>query len=329
MKRKLISVLVALLVLVAGCASLGGGGADDADPAAQDPSAGDPASQPGGDGDAALDDSQDAPSQLQVDRAIIRTGTVQLRAPDFRTTRDAVADRAGDLGGYVSGSASTRHTRDNRSWTTGYVVVRVPTERFADVLAFARDRGTVLDEETQTEDVSDRLVDLEARLENNEARRERLRSFYERADSTQALLGIEERLSSVQSTIEQLQAKQRALEDRVAFATLRVEIREPEPGSGQPDRNGTPLVGAFVESAWSVVGLLYGLSLFAVRVTPYLLTFGLPAFLVGVVARRRFDGLPWSVSFAGAGSRRPQPGSAAEASDPDTADPGGSGSDEH
>lgn len=305
MKRQLIPVVVALLVLVAGCAGLGGGGADGADPAGQDLSAGDSPPQQGGDSDAARENSRDETRQLQADRAIIRTGTLQLRADDFRTTRAAIADRARDLGGYVSGSASTRHTRGNRSWTTGYVVVRVPTDRFADALEFARDRGTVLDEETGTEDVSDRLVDLEARLENNRARRERLRSFYERANSTGALLRIEERLSSVQATIEQLEAEKRALEDRVAFATLRVEIRDPQPDGGGSVSDGTPLVGAFVASAWSVVGLLYGVALFAVRVTPYVLTFGLPALLVGVVARRRYDGRPWSDRPAGEGARAP------------------------
>lgn len=317
--RTLLTVAVVVLVALAGCASFGGdaggaaggggdggeamsgdggdGGGGDAAAATDgaDPAAG----TDGGDGDGGgtTGGSQQAVSgqPLQVDREIIRTGTVELRVEDFEGARSAIADRARRLGGYVSGSASTHHTRENESWTTGYVVVRVPSDRFSDVLAHARDRGTVLDEQTETRDVTDKLVDLDARLTNLKERRQRLRSFYERANSTGELLRIEEELASVQSEIERLEAKKRSLEDRVAFATLRVEIREPEPERQEtPEQAGASLVSAFLGSMATLRDLAYGLVLFAARLGPFVLFVGLPALAVGLVARRGVGGsLPW------------------------------------
>jgi len=224
----------------------------------------------------------------QIDRAIIRTGTVRLRVDDFATARGSVGDRARQLGGYVDASASTRHTRDNETWTTGYVVVRVPSDRFSDVLTHARDRGTVLNEEMETEDVTDKLVDLDARLTNLEQRRDRLRSFYEQANSTQELLRIEQELSSVQSEIERVEAQKRSLEDRVAFATLRVELAEPQPESGPVDPNSdTTLAAAFLGSIATLIDLGYGLLLLTVRLVPFVLVLGLPIFAVGLFVRRR------------------------------------------
>jgi len=309
-KRTLLTVAVAALVVLAGCATVGSGDGGDATDGEVLSDASDGADgggdggggaqdqASGGDGDgAAADGGQAAVSgqPLGVDRAIIRTGTVELRVEDYDTARSAIADRARSLGGYVAGSGSTRHTRDNQSWTTGYVVVRVPSGRFSDVLSHARDRGTVTDEETQTEDVTDELVDLEARLTNLKERRDRLRSFYDRANSTGELLRIEEELSSVQSDIEQLEAKKRALEDRVAFATLRVELREPEPDvTAEDGAAGASLVSAFLGSMATLVDLAYGVVLFTVRLAPFVLFLGLPALVLGLAARRRFGtGLPW------------------------------------
>jgi len=313
-KRTLLTVAVALLVVLAGCASIGSGdgAAGGGDGAGEDFAASEDGAQEmdsggdggdGGGGDAAQASSGDGAGAsaeggqgavsgqpVQVDRAIIRTGTVELRIENFDTARAAIADSARSHGGYVSGSGSTLHTRDNESWTTGYVVVRVPSDQFSDVLSGARTRGTVLNEETRTEDVTDQLVDIEARLTNLRERRDRLRSFYEQANSTDELLRIEEELSSVQSDIEQLEAKKRSLEQRVSFATLRVELEEPEPGR-MPDEDPTfaaSLVSTFLGSMATLGGMVTGFALFVAGLAPFLLFLGIPALAVGLLARRRF-----------------------------------------
>lgn len=300
MKRKhgLVAVGLAVLVVLAGCAAIGGdSGGDSAELAGGDGGDGANAAgveSTGDDGADSGESQQSVPAEqsARVDRAVVRTGTVELRSEEFGTTRSAVADHARSLGGYVSGSGSTRHSRDNRSWTTGYVVVRVPTGRFDGMLSFARERGTVVDEETQTEDVTDQLLDLDARLTNLQQRRDRLRSFYERANSTRELLDVESELSSVQSEIERLEAEKRSLEDRVAYATLRVEIDEPTPPTAADATAGASLLGTFRDSTATLLGLAYGFVLFGARLAPYLVFLGVPALLAGLLLRRRVGASP-------------------------------------
>lgn len=320
--RGLVTVALVAVVVLAGCGSLGGGGgaanAGDGGGGGADGASG-PAGGDGGESGGEAGGGEDAlagQTQAQVDRAVIRTGTIELRVEDFEAARSAVAERARSLGGYVSESGSTRNTRDNRSWMTGYVVVRVPAERFSDALADARERGTVLSEGTETEDVTDRLVDLEARLTNLRERRDRLRSFYERANSTEELLRVEERLSSVQSEIEQLEAERRALENRVAFSTLRVELREPEPGADADEPGNSP-VSAFLGSVGALGDLLYGAVLLAARLGPFVL-FGGAVLAAGLLARRVAGGrLPWRADAPAAGeSEPPRDGDPGDGSDP-------------
>jgi hypothetical protein len=306
-KHKLIPLLLAILVVLAGCGSMGsdggdGGGAvgeggDGAQSAA--PDSGDGGGGVGGGDQGAAESGQQSDvssRQLQVDRSIIREGTLELRVEDFESARSQIADHARNLNGYVSGSGSSLQSRDNQSWKRGHVVVRVPSERYAEMLSFGQERGTVLSEDTSTTDVTDQLVDLDARLTNLKDRRSRLRSFYDQANTTEELIRIEEQLSEVQREIEQLEAEKRSLEDRVALATLRVELREPRPDpvSEDEDTTGASLVSAFQQSATTALDVGYGVLIVGVSLTPYLLIFGIPALLIGAVARHRYGvTLPW------------------------------------
>lgn len=292
-RKLLVTVVVGLAVVLAGCAGggdtsqgLGGsqlqaggdggdaGGAPEADVPDQS-----------GDGDQSAIDAANA----QTNRAIIRTGTVRVEVENFTTARDAVERDARDMGGYVSSSDASLHRSGEETWRSGYVVVRVPSGNFSAMIAAAEAKGTVLSRSSETEDVTDRLVDLNARLENLRAERDRLRTFYEEANSTEELLQVEERLSDVQGEIERLEAQKRSLEDQVAYSTVRVELEEPAPDRGssvRPSFSEQSPVSAFTNSVDAL--LFVGRTLFigAVAAVPWLLTLAVPVVILGLVVRR-------------------------------------------
>lgn len=289
-------------LLLAGCAGLGGdqasapagdggsGGASDGGDGAELAYAGDDGGQESGgdsqgatDGQAATDDVE---RSLRDDRAIIKTGSVVLEVESYEETHSALAAEARQRGGYVAGSNTNLHREGNDTWRTGSLVVRIPAEEFDGMVEATGDSGTVVREQTETEDVTDQLVDLNARIENVEQRRDRLRDFYERAASTEDLLRIERELSEVQGEIERLEAKRRSLEDRVAYSTLRIEIREPAPDSpGIAKRapyHERSLLGVFLSSLADVVVFARSLLVTAAGLLPWLVALGVPA---AVVAR--------------------------------------------
>ncbi|WP_276271988.1 DUF4349 domain-containing protein [Haloarcula litorea] len=228
---------VATLLLLAGCAGMGsnaGGGGDGAQLSAGAADGGgarqQSADQAGDGGDGGGTAQADVAAQQ---RSIIKRGHMVVEVENFSDSRAALAGQTRQYGGFVAGSSQRLHRTGNTTWTTGYVVLRVPSEDYGELQDDVADEGTVLSEETETEDVTDQLVDLEARLENLRERRSRLRTFYEEANGTEELLRIEEELSEVQGQIERLQAQKRSLERKVAYSTLRVELREPDPGPDQ------------------------------------------------------------------------------------------------
>lgn len=287
-RRVAVAVALAALLVLAGCT--GGSGGDGGEltrsQATGDASAGEQTSQESG--------GSGQPELAAQSRLRVTTGEVRVEVEEFGAARSELASATADLGGYVSDSSQQRHTEGNRTWTTGTVTIRVPSGNFSALLARAKALGTVESVSTDTEDVTEQVVDIEARLDNLRAQRDRLRTLYDEANDTEAVLEVGERLSEVQSEIERLEGKLQVLQDRVAYSTLTVHLAEPEPEEPTETSRDeawydTGVVAAFAESAHGVVVTLRALAVAFAYAAPYALAFGAPV-VAGVVALRRWNG---------------------------------------
>lgn len=306
--RRWVALLVAVLAVTAGCTGAGGGDSADGQlnggevefqgDAAEDTvmATGTPVAErdagDGGGGVAAPDDAATGEYNVQqfAERQLILTGQVAVEVDDFSTARSNLTQTTESHGGFVSDTRQEVHRVDNETWTEGIVVLRVPRENFTTVFEAAEDEGELLNSERNSQDVTDQLVDIRARLDNLRAERDQLRELYERANDTEDVLRVQERLSDVQGEIERLEARQQSLRERVALSTITVRLSEPrpEPDRPVPDRwYDIPLVAAFLESVSGVVVTLRAIAVAGAFALPYLLVFGVPLAAVGYVVRRR------------------------------------------
>ena len=300
-RRTYAVVAVVLLVALAGCSGFGGtesGDAGDGAGANGDvaTAAGDAGSGAGGDGANALDaggddagDASDAQRLQTRQRQTIRTGEIRLRVNDTERASERIRRLAAERGGFVSDSSQEVEEQYNETRRTGTMTVRVPSEEFDATVAEIESLGEVRSVDTRSEDVTDQLVDIEARLENLRAERDRLRELYDGANDTEDVLAVQRELSDVQEEIERLEARQAALERDVALATITVRLGEepPEPPE-EPSTTwyDTGLVAAFLSSVSGVATAVRALAVAVAYLAPYALVFGLPA-VGGVVAWRR------------------------------------------
>ena len=289
-RRWVLALALAALVVLAGCSGSGGdaagpmsgGGAPQT--AKADLSADSKAT--GSNGERAFQSQ----SLVLQQRTLIRTGRVDLRVDDFEASRRNLTRKARALGGFVSDSSVQVRGTENRSWQIGTVVFRVPKENFSAFLSRAKAEGRVEQSNTKSEDVTEKLVDLEARLKNLRAQRERLRALYQDANDTSTVLEVQQRLSEVQSEIERLEARRKSLRQRVAYSTVTVNLRESSPDAPYAEHRSwyeTGLLAAFLESVNGVGVVLRGLAVGTAYAAPYVLAFGVP--VGGVLAAwRRF-----------------------------------------
>ena len=221
--------------------------------------------------------------EYDQNRELIRTAEIRIEVDSFRATRGQLQTVAVQNGGFVGNERRELRGADNRTWTEGSMTFRVPAENYSAVIRAINDSGRVESFSQETEDVTEQIVDLEARLENLRAERDRLRELFQQANDTEDVLAVERRLSDVQTEIERTEAKLQSLRRQVALTTITVRIEEEPPQrttTEEPEWYDTPLGQAFTDSIGGVVVAARALAVFVAYAIPYLLAFGVP--LVGV-----------------------------------------------
>src|SRR5262249_1882372 len=90
----------------------------------------------------------------------------------------------------------------------------------------------VVRESSSGQDVSSEYVDLQSRLRNLEATRDRIQSFLDQANNVDEALEVNRQLADIEAQIEQIKGRMTYLSGRAAFSTINVTITkyvEPEP----------------------------------------------------------------------------------------------------
>jgi hypothetical protein len=291
-RKPFTAVAVALLLVLAGCAGAGGGGLQSKSQATGQQSA--DTSYSGGDSAAegtpgAQEDAGGSAPAVQ-DRELIRIAELTIEVDSFERARDSLTEYADSTGGYVGDSTQEVRGQGNQTWIVGTITLRIPASNYSEALATVNETGTVVSSSQKTRDVTDQVVDLEARLKNLRAERDRLRELYQQANDTEDVLAVQRELSRVQEQIERTEAQLRQLERKVAFTTITVHVRErpPEdPDDPDPAWYETSVVTAFLESIDGVILFLRGSVVLAAYALPYLLVLGLPL-VGGVFLFRRY-----------------------------------------
>ncbi|OYR58116.1 DUF4349 domain-containing protein [Halorubrum halodurans] len=299
-RRLLLVVTVAGLVALAGCAGAGGGAGGGADAGGDVPESrslegngagGSNGGEDGGSGtaEAAYTVTEDGEAVAAVaERRLIRTGNLRVTVDSFEEADAEARSIVEEYGGFVSDSTRETHERGDENYTVGSLTVRVPSEDFDAAMADLEALGTVERSTTESRDVTDRIADLEARLENRRAERDRLRELYEEANTTEDVLAVQSELADVQAEIERMETRLASLEERVALSTIRVELREepPDPSTLSTAWYDTGVVTAFLQSVRGLGTVLRAMVVGAAYAAPYVLAASLPLVGVGLAIRR-------------------------------------------
>ncbi len=165
---------------------------------------------------------------------VIKTGSLELevRKGRFDVAVDRLTTLAAGAGGFVADSRSSEVGRS----PSGTFTLRVPSARFEQVLTEARRLGTVKVSSSSGEDVTAQFTDLDARITSLAGTRDQLRALQAKAGTIGEILAVQDRLTGVQTELEQLQGQRQLLEDKASFGTLTVTVREPlPPGVDRPE----------------------------------------------------------------------------------------------
>ena len=291
------AILLVIGMVVVGCGggSAAGpilssvGGAVDGGPAAA-PTAG-PASGPdanGTDSGGGNGNEQRLYDAARPDLLIIKTGTMDLQVKDVGVAANAAASAITALGGYVSGS---QQTGDGENLTAS-VTYRIPSERWDAALTAMRALAIkIVNESTQTQDVTGQVVDLTARITNLKATEQALQGIMTRATKIVDVLSVQAELTTVRGDIELATAERQHLQEQASFSTLTVGFGlQPTAAVVMSQQKFDPKDQVDRATA-SLVDILQALATagiwFAIVWLPILAVLGILAVIAGVILRRR------------------------------------------
>ncbi|MGH9310313.1 MAG: DUF4349 domain-containing protein [Vicinamibacterales bacterium] len=202
---------------------------------------------------------------------VIHTASITMIATDFNGARAAIEQLVQELGGFVSTLHAAEPRDEKRSLRAS---LRVPAGRLPDALVRLRALGQVVDETQGGTDVTEQLVDLEARLANSRNTERRLAEVLKnRTGDLSDVLQVEREIARVRGEIEQVEAQQKRLEDRVSLATIALTVLEQRQASldSGPIPVATQLRNAFVDGVQATYESIVSVTLVALRAVPFLL----------------------------------------------------------
>ena len=232
--QALAAVLLASALALAGCSGANDSSASDAGGGAADKAAAPGAQQEGASDSGKANGARTAP-KLTTSR-IIRTASLTVQVKDVPKALDEARTTTENAGGYVGNETTSR---DEKGRERTRVVLRVPVDKYDEVLADLQGAGKLLDRTAKAEDVTDQVVDVDSRIRSQRASVARVRELMDQATKLSDVVELEGELSSREADLEALLAQQASLKDRTSLATVTLSLsRTPVKAAAKDDDPG-------------------------------------------------------------------------------------------
>ncbi|MFJ5867122.1 DUF4349 domain-containing protein [Streptomyces parvus] len=235
---------------------------------------------------------------------VIRTATLSV---EVKSVPRAVAAARGVVEG-AGGLVATENTeRLDDTYETSHLVLRVPQERFQEVLRELAGSGKLLSRTSNAKDVTDQVVDVESRISTQRASVARVRELMDQAEKISDVVALEGELSSRQSDLESLLAQQASLKDRTSLATITLDLTQPDAPGDDGSKDEDPGFLDALGGGWDAfVTMLRWIAVAFGAAFPFLLTAALAVAVWRVLRKRGAARRPApAVAASPAGEERP------------------------
>lgn len=222
-------------------------------------------------GQPATDQQSEVSSNPIVTPMIAQTVSLSIVVKDFAGSRSALDAIVGRYRGYAAQLSASTTENAPRSLQAS---LRIPASVLSSAVTDFKALGRVENESQTGEEVTHQHADLVARLRNSRETEQRLREILEqRAGKISDVLKVEEEIARVRGEIESMETEQKALEHRVDFASVDVQLTEEYKAQLNPPAPSvsTRINNAFVAGYHNVSDTILGILLFFIESGPVLL----------------------------------------------------------
>ena len=157
------------------------------------------------------------PLQAEPERLIIREANIELEVDDVILSTELVKQEVADYSGFI---LSVNHS----DVTSSHIEVKVPAAELNPFMNKLAALGDVKTKQISARDVTEQVMDIEARLTNLLRLRATYRELLSKANSVSDILSIEKELNRVQSEIDRIEGHRKSLINQVELSQISITL---------------------------------------------------------------------------------------------------------
>jgi len=192
---------------------------------------------------------------LPVSQSIIMTANLTIRVTNAAQQAAAAQSYVTGAGGYTAGEQAQLSPSSGQRQTVN-MTLKVPQADYATALSKLSALGKETLLQQQSTDVTQQVADVASRVTSAQDAIAQLRGLLKRTGNISGLLQVQQQISSDESSLEALQAQQRALDRETSYATISLLLLGPKPHAAAHHRHHAR-EGGFVgglKSGWHGLG---------------------------------------------------------------------------
>ena len=161
-------------------------------------------------------------------RKLIRTVNLDVETTEFDSLLDTITQTVTSMGGYleqsdISGN-SISASQGNRRYA--YLTARIPSDKLDSFVSQVDENGNIINKSENTQDVTLQYSDIESHKKTLAVEQDRLWELLARADSMDAIIALESRLSDIRYQLESFESQLRTYDNQVDYSSVYLNINE-------------------------------------------------------------------------------------------------------
>jgi hypothetical protein len=221
--------------------------------------------------------------ELPMERKIIYSASMEITIKDLDATRQEVERIVEEFKGYIAKSEVIGNTGQRR---TGTWTLKIPSAKFRLALAGLSKLGVTTKNSSDSQDVTEEFVDVQARLKNLKNEEEILNKLLKEAVRLEDVLKLREQIKNIRGDIERAEGRLKYLSMMSALSTITFTAKEEDEKYVPPTAPAPPTFSQSVDTtfqkSWDTLQrTAESVALFFVALAPWL-----PLILVGVLLVR-------------------------------------------
>lgn len=164
-------------------------------------------------------------SEIPDSRKLIRNVDLSFETTDFDTFVQDIQSKTTALGGYIESSDLSGNAYTDRH-RYAYFTLRIPKSQVDTFLSFAEGEANLTRKYENTQDITLQYYDTESRKKALQSEYDRLLELMAKAESVDAVIAIEQRLSEIRYQLDSFESDLRRYDNQVDYSTITVNVSE-------------------------------------------------------------------------------------------------------